>query len=161
MIPGRIERDILIEAPVEVVWRAVTEPDQISSWFTDAAEIDVREGGEGTLTWNERATSRRESSKPATARISVETIAPPRTFSFRWAHPEGVEARQDNSVLVEFTLLPEGEHTRLRVVETGLLELAWPDADKATYADEHTTGWETHLASLRDYVARPKGSSSR
>jgi uncharacterized protein YndB with AHSA1/START domain len=155
MIPGRIERDILIEAPVEVVWRAVTEPDQISSWFTDAAVIDVREGGEGTLTWNERSTT-----KPATARISVETVAPPRTFSFRWAHPEGVEARQDNSVLVEFTLLPEGEHTRLRVVETGLLELAWPDADKATYTDEHIRGWETHLASLREYVVRPPEESS-
>jgi uncharacterized protein YndB with AHSA1/START domain len=155
MIPGRIERDILIEAPVEVVWRAVTEPDQISSWFTDAAVIDVREGGEGTLTWNQRATT-----KPMTARISIETVAPPRTFSFRWAHPEGVEASQDNSVLVEFTLLPEGDDTRLRVVETGLLELAWSDTDKASYADEHTRGWETHLASLRAYVARPPEESS-
>jgi uncharacterized protein YndB with AHSA1/START domain len=157
MIPSRIERDILIEAPVEVVWRAVTEPDQISSWFTDTAVIDVREGGEGTLTWNERATT-----KPTTARISVVTVAPPRTFSFRWAHPDGVEARQDNSVLVEFTLLPDGDHTRLRVVETGLLEMEWPDADKATYADEHNKGWARHLVSLRDYVARPpEGSPQR
>jgi uncharacterized protein YndB with AHSA1/START domain len=154
MIPGRIERDILIEAPVEVVWRAVTEPDQISSWFTDTAVIDVREGGEGTLTWNERAAT-----KPTTARISVVTVAPPETFSFRWAHPEGVEARQDNSVLVEFTLLPEGEHTRLRVVETGLLELAWPDADKVTYADEHNKGWARHLASLREYLVQPPEES--
>jgi uncharacterized protein YndB with AHSA1/START domain len=154
MIPGRIERDILIEAPVEVVWRAVTEPDQISSWFTDTAVIDVREGGEGTLTWNEGAAT-----KPTTARISVVTVAPPQTFSFRWAHPEGVEARQDNSVLVEFTLLPEGDHTRLRVVETGLLELAWPDADKATYADEHNKGWARHLESLREYMVRPPGES--
>src|SRR2546421_12905677 len=115
MTPSRIERDILIEAPVEVVWRAVTEPDQISRWFTDAAVIDVREGGEGKLTWNDRATT-----KPTIARISVVTVAPPRTFSFRWAHPEGVEARKDNSVLVEFTLLPDGEDTPLRVVETGL-----------------------------------------
>jgi uncharacterized protein YndB with AHSA1/START domain len=157
MIPSRIERDVLIEAPVEVVWRAVTEPDQISSWFTDAAVIDVREGGEGTLTWHERATT-----KPMTARISVETVAPPHTFSFRWAHPEGVEARQDNSVLVEFTLLPEGEATRLRVVETGLVELEWPDADKEKYADEHGKGWATHLASLREYVVRPpEGSPPR
>jgi uncharacterized protein YndB with AHSA1/START domain len=156
MIPGRIERDILIEAPVEVVWRAVTEPDQISSWFTDAAVIDVREGGEGTLTWTERATT-----KPMTARITVETISPPRTFAFRWAHPDGVEARQDNSLLVEFTLLPEGEHTRLRVVEIGLLEMDWPDADKVTYADEHNKGWARHLVSLRDYVVQPPDGSAQ
>jgi uncharacterized protein YndB with AHSA1/START domain len=154
MIPSRIEREILIEAPVEIVWRAVTEPHQISRWFTETAEIDVREGGEGTLTWTQRATA-----EPMTARISVVTVAPPRTFSFRWAHPEGVEARQDNSLLVEFTLLPDGDHTRLRVVETGLLEMEWPDADKATYADEHNKGWERHLVSLRDYVARPPDGS--
>lgn len=40
MIPSVIEREVLIEAPVEVVWRTVTEPGQISRWFSDAAEID-------------------------------------------------------------------------------------------------------------------------
>jgi uncharacterized protein YndB with AHSA1/START domain len=155
VIPNQIERDILIEAPVEVVWRTVTEPDQITSWFSDAAEIDAREGGEGTLTWSGRATS-----KPMTVRISVETVEPPHTFSFRWLHPEGVEAREDNSLLVEFSLTPEGEHTRLRVVETGLAAHQMPDEQKATYADEHGRGWETHLAALRTHVARQRGVPS-
>jgi uncharacterized protein YndB with AHSA1/START domain len=155
MIPNHIERDILIEAPVEVVWRTVTEPDQISSWFSDAAEVDLRAGGEGTLTWSERATS-----KPMTVRISVETVEPPRTFSFRWLLPEGVEAREGNSLLVEFTLIPEGEHTRLRVVETGLVGYEMPDEQKATYADEHGKGWEVHLAALRTHLSRQPGVTS-
>jgi len=28
-----IEREVLIEAPAEVVWRTITEPDQMSQWF--------------------------------------------------------------------------------------------------------------------------------
>ena len=41
-MPGLvIEREILIEAPVEVVWRAITEPDQISQWFADRVELVV------------------------------------------------------------------------------------------------------------------------
>jgi uncharacterized protein YndB with AHSA1/START domain len=32
-----IEREVLIEAPVEVVWRTITEPDQMSQWFADTA----------------------------------------------------------------------------------------------------------------------------
>ena len=33
-MPGlAIEREIMIEAPVKVVWRTITEPDQISQWF--------------------------------------------------------------------------------------------------------------------------------
>ena len=47
-----------------------------------------------------------------------------------------------NSMLVEFTLTPEGdERTRLRVVESGHELLAWPDTDKERYADEHRDGW--------------------
>jgi uncharacterized protein YndB with AHSA1/START domain len=154
-IPSHIERDILIEAPVEVVWRAVTEPDQISNWFSDAAEVDLRAGGEGTLTWTDRATSR-----PTTVRISVETVEAPRLFSFRWVHPEGVQAREGNSLLVEFTLTPEGEHTRLRVVESGLRTIEWPEEQKATQAGEHSKGWEIHLASLRDLLSRQPGMPS-
>jgi uncharacterized protein YndB with AHSA1/START domain len=34
LMPGLvIEREVVIEAPVEVVWRTVTEPDQLSQWF--------------------------------------------------------------------------------------------------------------------------------
>lgn len=155
MIADQIERDILIEAPVDVVWRAVTEPDQIVLWFSDAAEIDLRTAGTGTLTWDQRATN-----TPMTARISVEAVDRPRLFSFRWGHPEGEQPREGNSMLVAFTLTPEGEGTRLRVVESGLASLVWPEEQKVTYVDEHIHGWETHLASLRTYLNRQSGVSS-
>ena len=41
-MPGlTIEREILIEAPVKVMWRTITEPDQISQWFADKVELVV------------------------------------------------------------------------------------------------------------------------
>ena len=47
--------------------------------------------------------------------VVVETVEPPTRFSFRWNHPEGEEPVGGNSMLVEFTLTPEGpERTRLR-----------------------------------------------
>ena len=36
MVPDRIEREIVIEAPVDVVWAVVTEPEQISGWLSDS-----------------------------------------------------------------------------------------------------------------------------
>ena len=42
-----IEREILIEAPVKVVWRTITEPDQISQWFADKVELVVEPGAHG------------------------------------------------------------------------------------------------------------------
>ena len=49
MIPSQIERETLIDAPLEVVWGVVTEPAQINRWFTDAAQLDLRPGGRGEL----------------------------------------------------------------------------------------------------------------
>ena len=99
MNPDMIERDILIEAPVQTVWNVVTEPAQISRWFADRAEIDVRPGGEGTLTFTDRATSQH-----ATVRLPVETVEPPHTFAFRWDYPEDEKAHEGNSSRVEFKL---------------------------------------------------------
>jgi uncharacterized protein YndB with AHSA1/START domain len=42
-----IERDILIEAPAEVVWRTITEPNQMSQWFADQVDLVVEPGAHG------------------------------------------------------------------------------------------------------------------
>jgi uncharacterized protein YndB with AHSA1/START domain len=149
MIPNQIEREILIEAPVESVWRAVTEPGRLSAWFCDEADIDMRPGAAGTMTWTDKAAA-----KPATAHVTVQAVEPPRRFAFRWSYPEGAEPTPSNSLLVEFTLTPEGEHTRLRLVESGLSAVEWPDGEKQSYVDDHSKGWDTHMPQLRDYVTQ-------
>jgi uncharacterized protein YndB with AHSA1/START domain len=55
---------------------------------------------------------------------------------------------------VEFTLTPEGNATRVRVVESGFRELSGSDEERAKYADENTEGWRSELAELASYVAR-------
>ena len=142
-----IEREIVIEAPADVVWRTITEPEQIVQWFADRVELDVRPGGNGTLVFEDMA---------HTARLVVETADPPHRFTFRWGHPDGETPTPDNSVLVELTLTAEGdERTRLRVAETGLDAIAWPDGDKAQYADEHRNGWALYFGRLGDLFATP------
>jgi uncharacterized protein YndB with AHSA1/START domain len=42
MLSTVIAQEIVIEAPLELVWGVVTEPEQISQWFTDATELDLR-----------------------------------------------------------------------------------------------------------------------
>ncbi|MFL5273708.1 MAG: SRPBCC domain-containing protein, partial [Anaeromyxobacteraceae bacterium] len=112
MVPDRIEREILIAAPLELVWAIVTEPEHIVRWFSDSSEVDLRTGGAAVFTWDKNG--------PAYAR--VEKVEPPHTFAFRWIRT-GAQPRAGNSTLVEFTLRAEGENTMLRVVETGFREL--------------------------------------
>jgi uncharacterized protein YndB with AHSA1/START domain len=105
---ARIEQEIVVDAPVEYVWRAV----------------------------------------------SVQEVEPARVFAYRWHHPESAAAKQGNSLLVEFTLIPERDGTRLRVTETGLDSMSWPVEERDDYADQHNQGWSTYLGRLREHVAR-------
>jgi uncharacterized protein YndB with AHSA1/START domain len=142
MIANSIEREILIDALPEAVWRVVTEPDQISLWFADETEIDLRPGGDGVFRF------RREGEAPVVHGLRVTTVEPPRMFGFRWGHPEGDEPTPANSMLVELTLISEGGGTRLRLVESGLDEVDWPQERKAEYLRDHSEGWDRHLGRL-------------
>jgi uncharacterized protein YndB with AHSA1/START domain len=138
-----IEREILIEAPVEVVWRTITEPDQMSQWFADRVDLVVEPGAHGSMHFGDQG-----------GPVVVETVDPPTRFSFRWNHPSGEEPVAGNSVLVEFTLTPLGdERTRLQVAESGHELRDWPDEEKQRYADEHWAGWAEFLDRLANVLA--------
>jgi uncharacterized protein YndB with AHSA1/START domain len=114
MTTDRIEREIVINAPQDRVWAALTEAEHVAGWFGDAAEVDLRPGGKMVFGWKEFGDHH----------ARVERVEPPGFFSYRWARPTSVEPAEGNSTLVEFTLVPEGAGTRLRVVETGFASLA-------------------------------------
>jgi uncharacterized protein YndB with AHSA1/START domain len=144
MVPDRIERDIMIAAPIERVWAVITEPEHVGRWFGDAgAKIDLRPGGEFRCSWE----------KYGSALGVVVKVEPPTFFSYRWARPLGSSVGPDNSTLVEFTLTPEGKGTRLRVVESGFRDLNLSDEDRAKYAGENYEGWGKELEELAGYIS--------
>ena len=144
-----IAREIVIDAPAEVVWRTITEPEQVALWFADRVEFDLRPGGHGILVF-ENKTARQTTTAP----LVIETVDPPNRFAFRWNHPDGEAPVAGNSMLVEFTLAPEtAERTLLRVVETGFDGLGWPSEQKAEYARDHRNGWSTFTARLNDLLS--------
>ena len=144
MITDQIERETVINAPVERVWELITEAEHLGRWFGNAgAEIDLRPGGEVTLTWDGHGTSHGR----------VEVVEPPHSFAFRWMRADELgEFREDNSTLVEFSLHAEGDGTRLRVVESGFPGLDASDDDKTRYAEENREGWKLELSQLVDYL---------
>jgi uncharacterized protein YndB with AHSA1/START domain len=155
MVPERVEREIHIEAAPDVVWSVLTEADHVAAWFSDSAEIDLRPGGEAVFTWNQHG--------PAHARI--EQVDPPRLLSYRWMravreHPPAAELDETNSTLVELTLHPEDEGTRLQVVESGFQQLAGGEDEIATYAEENREGWGSEFGELRDYILRELGGTA-
>lgn len=152
MAADSVEREILIEASPEVVWRVITEPEHISRWFSDEAELEGRAGAEGRLTWRPGG---RGGDKEFDMIVPIRVVEaePFRRFSFRWNHPQGTGPDESNSALVEFSLFEEANGTRLRVLESGIDLVTADEESKARYLKEHEHGWQKHLGEMLDYVA--------
>jgi len=145
VVQDRIEREIVIQAPIERVWAVLTEAEHVRQWFAfDGADVDLRPGGAIVHRWKEHGTFH----------ARIETLDPPRRFSYRWALSADELPEEDNSTLVEFTLSREGDTTRLRVVETGFARLRGSDDDQARHLAENQEGWQGGLDTLRAYVDR-------
>jgi uncharacterized protein YndB with AHSA1/START domain len=160
VIADSVEREILIEASPEIIWGVITEPEQISRWFSDEADIEGRAGADGTLTWKPGGRGGRKESDLIVP-IRVVDAEPFRRFSFRWNHPPGAGPDQDNSALVEFSLIEEDGGTRLKVVESGIDLVTHDEESKVRYSAEHEHGWGKHFGELRDYVASKPREATR
>jgi len=144
----RIEREITIAAPVERVWAVLTEPEHVGKWFGQGppARIDLRPGGVMHL----------DHGQYGRFPTRIEKVDPPHYFAYRWASAyPGQEATEDNSTLVEFTLTPDGDGTRLYLVESGFATLVIPEKTRATASYEsHSGGWTDVLAHVREHAER-------
>jgi uncharacterized protein YndB with AHSA1/START domain len=98
----RIERALLVEAPAETVWDAVTG----DGWLADEVMLDLRPGGDAQFRSGDQLKEG-----------WVEDVLAPQRLIFWWSAEGEVATR------VELRLEPEEDRTLLRVVETRPLEL--------------------------------------
>jgi hypothetical protein len=151
-VAAAIEQEIDIDAPVDAVWRAVTESEQIRRWFADEVDLEARSGYNGSLTFHDedKASQRSRSfqvpcspsSRPDRSPTGGSILrAPSRTWGTR---------RLSNSLSCQKeTALGCGSS------RTGQERMNWPQERQETFVEEHTHGWATYLGRLRSLVGRP------
>ena len=145
---GTIEREILVDAPPEVVFDVVSNPAHVSEWWPDEAEFSPVPGAPGRIGFSQ------DHDVMAWEQFTVVESVPPRLFSFRWTHPEGSAAAPGNSYLVTFELEPAGNGTLLRLTETGFRERGWDEAKVAAEHASHVSGWDFFLPRLPPYASK-------
>ncbi|MGV9268537.1 SRPBCC domain-containing protein [Kitasatospora sp. NPDC003701] len=146
MSDDRIERETLIEASPERVWELVAQP---GWWVAEEASLPgtVAREGESMVAKNPEY---------GDFPVRVEKVEPPTYLAYRWASAfPGEELRADNSTLVEFTLIPEGDRTRLRVVESGFAALAGSEELRDKAVEDNTGGWPQVLDAFRKRAEQP------
>ena len=135
----KIEREISIQASIATVWDVITKPEYISQWFGSQAEIDLRRGGKGKLSWSE----------DMEAPLEIVEVEKPHLFSFLWVAPDEETKPTHQQTLVEFRLTEDGAETKVRFTESGFEKLEMTAEQKATLIAKHTPGWDDFLSSLQ------------
>jgi uncharacterized protein YndB with AHSA1/START domain len=145
----RIEKSIELNAPIERVWRALTDHDEFGEWF--------RVKLEGPFTPGE--TARGHITYPGYEHVRWEAVIQrmdsPSLFSFTW-HPYAVDPDVDYSdeppTLVEFRLEPTEKGTRLIVVESGFDAL--PSHRRPDALRMNDQGWSAQMTNIQTHVER-------
>ncbi|WP_431279948.1 SRPBCC domain-containing protein [Leifsonia poae] len=146
---GSIERELYIDASPEIVFDVISSPEHIREWWNGAeTELSPTSGSVSYVAWG-RGTAE-EDVQP----LTVVEADRPRSFSFRWVYEGEPEATATNSLLVTFELIPRGDGTLLKLVETGFREKGWEIAVlEEAYAD-HSRGWDIFVPAIGAYVTR-------
>ncbi|MBZ0288535.1 MAG: SRPBCC domain-containing protein [Anaerolineae bacterium] len=132
-----VRRDIWIAAPVERVWGAVTNPEQIMKWWGDIWIIHVLEVG-GII----------EFGRPGDMiHATIAALDPPRRFSIHWPSQPNYPAENAYTI---FDLAEANGGTLLTVTETGYEALS--GAERQERMDRTGRGYTTVLANLKAYL---------
>lgn len=143
----RIEKQVVLKAPLARVWRALTDAKEFGAWF--------RVNLDGQFTAGKRIRGRitYPGYEHVTMEVTVEKMETERLFSFRW-HPAAVEAKVDYAseptTLVEFRLEKQGDGTLLTVVESGFDGI--PASRRSEALRMNSEGWATQMENIRKHV---------
>jgi len=156
----RIEKQILLKAPLERVWRAISDSQEFGIWFGVRFDGSFAPGARltGKLVPTDVDAEIAKTQKPYEGQlfdITVERIEPMRHFSFRW-HPyalePGMEYSKEPTTLVVFELEETPSGTRLEITESGFDKV--PLDRRAAAFESNEGGWEAQLTLIEKYLAR-------
>lgn len=139
-----IVREFHIDAPIDDVWNAITQGEEIQRWFAPSAESRPGPGGVIRLSWNEGFTWD----------MPIAEWEPPR----RLVIDDASEAAPGQAAhRIEYTLESERGGTALRLVHSGFAKGAkWDEEYEGT-----STGWSFELKSLKHYLETHRGAMRR
>jgi uncharacterized protein YndB with AHSA1/START domain len=154
----RIEKRVLLRAPQERVWRAISDSKEFGSWFGIELDRGFAPGAEirGRITptiADPDVAKTQEKYAGMPLAFFVESVEPMRLLSFRW-HPFAIDSTVDYSTepmtLVTFTLEPAEGGTLLTVVESGFDAI--PIARRVDAFEANDEGWDLMLGVVEKYL---------
>ncbi|OBK15698.1 SRPBCC family protein [Mycobacterium asiaticum] len=154
MDSDRIEKQVLLRAPLERVWRAVSDAEQFGLWFGVRFDGPFVEGERVTAvitptTVDDDVARRQEPHAGTKSTWHIVAVQPQRRFAYRW-HPFPDEVDAGATTLVEFSLSEVPEGVLLTIVESGFDAI--PQARRGTAYESNSEGWSIQTDLVRRYL---------
>jgi len=135
-IPFTIER--VFDAPVALVWRAITTPEDMSRWYFDMKNFKPEAGCEFSFVVQHEGNTYDH-------RCKVTEVIPQKKIAYAWRY----HGHEGNS-LVTFELFAEGGKTKLKLTHEGLE--TFPKAPQFA-RNNFVRGWTSLIGSeLKDFL---------
>lgn len=136
MTERKIEKEVVIKADVETVWKALTDAEELRRWFGLDARVQPGAGGSVWITW---------SGPEAGWEAPIEV----------WDAPHHLRTLESagSKVTVDYFIEARGGETVLRLVHSGFSGDMWDDE----MLDTLDSGWGAFLATLQHYLERHPG----
>jgi len=149
-----LEPEIEINAPTEAVWKAITDAEELTRWFSDHAKVTPGVGGTCWVAWGEGEAQQFYGK-------TIEVWEPPHRLKLGPPVPEEsdtgpspeAQAPLSPPIIDEYTLETHGGHTLLRFVSSGIPVAAEWDG----FYDSTNYGWKLFFRTLRHYLERHPG----
>lgn len=138
-----IIKEIIIESPIQAVWRAWTQSEKVTKWFAPAADIESYQGGKYELYYD-------PSNKNSMSTIGCRILSyqEPDLLSFNWKGPDqsAPVMNGDNELTLVIVQLEQVESGTKVILEHS----GWGHTKEWDSAKQwHIAAWEQLLSTLK------------
>jgi uncharacterized protein YndB with AHSA1/START domain len=159
MNTDRIEKRVVLRAPLDRVWRAISDAEEFGRWFGvrfDGPFVAGAAVGAAIVptTVDAEVAKRQEAHTGTKSTWQIVAIEPKRRFAYRW-HPFAIDPdidyESEPTTLVEFTLTEAPDGVLLTIVESGFDSI--PASRRSASFEANSEGWAIQTDMVRRYLA--------
>lgn len=140
-----IRKTIIIDASLEVVFKAITDPEELTQWFPDQAILEPKVGGKVKFSfYKERSQKNHTRTADAFPEGTIKEYIPNRRLSYTWKHI-------DVPGFPETVITWELQETDVNKTKVTLVHSGFTGREERKTFKEHDQGWSYFLGRLEKY----------
>lgn len=137
-----VKVSVMVNAPVEKVWNALTEKEEMKKWYFDISDFELKEGN--AFNFYEPGEERKYHHH-----CEIVEIIPQKKLKHSWMYPDISKEK----TLVKWELSPENGGTKITLTHKGLEN--FQHLGKDFQIESFQKGWEEILGkSLKNFVEK-------